>query len=987
MTTQQQNPAYFPARTDFINRKAEMALIDKAIASSKNEAIYFRAAGGIGKTRLLEEVLKRRANYRAQGVRCLDLIDLFHVENHTPDSVQFSIAEQLDPPFKIFHAYKELSIRYAEAEQRGDESQKMKDLAQQRDQQFLEDYQRLVEVNKERVLLIFDTTEQIQHESEAVQQLFGEKIEYLAIQDWLVNQAPKLPNTVILLAGRPKREIETQLRTGFKRRKWSYQERDLDALSLPDAIVYLDKMLLEHPLPLPLDTKAKEWLHKISAGKPIRLALAVQYIHSNGIVTLRASLAEYETNPSRLAEELDRILLEHLIDLRDDFQGAMNYMLVARNGMDRALLRRLTGWEDAKVEAYFSCMKGNILFKSRGVLLFLHDELYELYDKYFQGDPQTSRSYIQVADYYQELLQDASLKYEERVELRIKSLVYELHRHIEQGYFSFSRWDEEAIWLHFKSADYRFRDQMLAFTNRYLRSESKFYDRQIVEQVGAERVDTDSAIRCIEREISDTNYKEAIRKAETILRGEGTIFAERLKRDILYKARIQYAWCEAAVYQSNLERVDSTLEEIISVLQNLDAVTYEDKFWRLRTLGRAYNRLGYFYRLSGYYSKALTNYRKAVTSFRLSRLNYLLAQTLTNLGFILAQIGDSETALEQIKDARAIWGAFGKNFRMVMTLSTLSRILVEANQPIEALKELQKAEKIAQELEDLNSIRSLQIAQGRAYRKQGNLWKDGLALHSEEEAVDLLEKGENILVTAETSLNEQSSPLDQWEIANELGSLYCDWAWLYLHLGNRTAASTCYQRSIKYQKQALKVVRDRKMWFQTIDSLDDLAQARGDFAFLLLAEGHAGEGRNMLKEAMENLDEIEQDVPRNYKGESGASGPQEDGAPYWLALGKVFLWRGVWHFRLLAHEQRMSLEKYETEIVEATQNLLVSLMYFKNYGENVEQNKRTFRYLSHFMDEINPSYEWMDTQITNVEQKYNVKLTSIRTRMQNKLGF
>ncbi len=994
--TKPQVGTYFPVRIKLINRKTEMRMIMEAINSKKPSAIFFTGEGGIGKTRLLEEIFDQRELLGTRGIRCSDLIDLYHPVNHSPDNVQFHIAQQIDPQNRFFQDYHSKRAAFLSAEEKGVARGKLTELAKKRDNQFLEDYQALTEQGRARVLLIFDTTEQIQHESDVVQALFGMQAENLAIHNWLTSRAPLLPNTVILLAGRPKPEVEGQIQSGFVTGGWTFQKPNLETLEYKDAIEYIDALLQDMPLPEALTFEEKDWIIEITGGKPIRLALVLQFIYYRGIGELRARVEREGA--------LDKILIEHLIDLPGEYGEAMHYMLLARNGMDPALLAHLTRWTEARIRGFFQDMQRNVLFKARDGIIFLHDELYDLHDLYYRDDPKTQRVYATLAGYYQGLLKQER-PYRERLELYLQLLFYEMQAHFEQGYQLFSALDEEVIWLHIKSVDLRLRDEMLKFINRYLRAGARFFDARLAEQVDLEIIDTDNAIRCIEREIADSNFGRALSMGDTILNTSERMFADRLARDPLYKARIQYGCAEAVQYVGESDVAQKRLEEVVRLLEGYQPQTEAQKYWKARTLGRAHNRFGYSHRVNGHFAKSIPAYRKAVTEFRKANLDYMLAQTLNNLAYILALTGDNPTAFEHVQDALKIISRYGLSYRRLLILRCLSRVLVEGNRPLAARKELEEAAAIANQLEDTSAVMKIKISDGRALRKLGNLWKDTLAMYPKKEADAYFQLGEKTLVEALEALDlmgEKAETLDRWETHNELSSLYCDWAWLHLSTGNRVLASTCYYNAIKYQEEALKIVRQKGMLFQILDSLDDLAQAHGDRALFWLSEQRRTEAQNEKKEAEQTLAEAEELLPEPYRrfGKTGslstgalkitrpaADTDTEDGAPYWLVLAKANLWRGIWQLRWLEYENQLSLESHSPDIEQAFEYLLKSQVFFKRYGENSDQIDRSMRYLSRFVGLLNTTYDWMEAQIVKVEKKYNTTLPLVRTRMQNKLGF
>ena len=1043
MTETTSAKSYYPVRTELVNRKAEMALIHDAIVGKERRIVYFKGAGGIGKTRLLEEVLNARGSYPL--LRCSDLIDLFHEQFHTPDNIQLFIADKIDPQNYFFQQYRIYRKDLLSNEEKGVERDKLKELAKKRDAQFLTDYRAVVEIGLGRVLLLFDTTEQIQRESETVRELLGAETQYQATFSWLISEAPKLPNTVIVLAGRPKPEIETQICTAFGNQGWRVDEKDLEAFNLTDTCLYIDALLIGSPLAVPLTDEEKDWLFRITDGKPIRLALAFQFINYESIDTLRAGLAGSEPGQEGLTEELDRLLITHLINLPGEFGGAMHFMMLARNGMDRALLEYLTHWDAHTIDSYFEAMKTNVLFKVRDDNIYLHDELYELHDRHYRNDPFTTRAYETIAGYYRGLIAQEK-NYRSQQDLRIKALFYELQCNTEKGYQLFARWDEEVIWLHFMGADQRLQDQLMAFANRYLRPGSKFFDQVRADQISVDIIDCDSAIRCVERAITDRNFGEAVDLAEAVLREQNSILATRVAKDGLYQARIVYALAESRLYLGATREARQGLDEAIRILDQCNPVG-DQVFWKQRTLARAYNRYGYYYRMRGHYSRSIPLYRRAIGLFKGDPdLRYMRAQTLTNQAFILAQTGDTETAQANVKEAREIWKEFGMSYRFALTLSALCRILVEADRLPEALEEVREAQKLASQIDDLEINVRLMISEGRVRRKQGNEWKSGLTAHPKEKAHDYLSEGENILLKAENLASEKIQVLDRWEIYNELGSLYCDWAWLHRAQHNATRADTCYLQSIKHHEQAIEVVlksappfppvrndqdldgsHRSNMPFQLADSYDDLAQAHGDYAFFLMGGNNRAGGLAELEKGKNALTGAEQTVPPEYRQVEKViqefTKPTQsgmDGSPFWLVLGKANLWRGVWAFRLLQEDKLLhmvnlpgdterveklrqdlqqgsitqeefqnkiaGIEGYGARIEEAIDYLLTSQVYFWHYGETSSQINRNMRYLVQFIKTLDAPYAWMEPRIEKVEKKFQTSLALARNRLQNQLG-
>src|SRR3989304_303580 len=84
------------ATPELVGREEILNLIGKAIEDKGNQAqvFYIAARGGMGKTRLLEEVVKRWGNWkrsrpkkRAKLLIANRLVDLYHTHTHTEEGL------------------------------------------------------------------------------------------------------------------------------------------------------------------------------------------------------------------------------------------------------------------------------------------------------------------------------------------------------------------------------------------------------------------------------------------------------------------------------------------------------------------------------------------------------------------------------------------------------------------------------------------------------------------------------------------------------------------------------------------------------------------------------------------------------------------------------------------------------------------------------------------------------------------------------------
>jgi hypothetical protein len=105
--------------------------------------------------------------------------------------------------------------------------------------------------------------------------------------------------------------------------------------------------------------------------------------------------------------------------------------------------------------------------------LFLHDELYDLFDQYLRDDRRFADEFKFIAQYYRKRYAAASSA-KERSELENILLYYELQVNPLAGYYHhYVRGDEEAIKSYETGLDMRLRDEILLFLDRYTDTASR----------------------------------------------------------------------------------------------------------------------------------------------------------------------------------------------------------------------------------------------------------------------------------------------------------------------------------------------------------------------------------------------------------------------------------------------------------------------------------------------------------------------------------
>lgn len=529
-------------------RKQYREEIRRAIADeNRRYAFYFYGEGGIGKTRLLEEVELLRKEWSGEKFRSSSIIDFYHDRFHSSIGLFKEIIDTLDPQNQQFQEFRRILNEFEEKRRQGYFGGPLESLLKELQHHFREEYKSIAD--QHRLVLCFDTLERVQHEIETVWQDFQAQDVDITVKSWFLKQAVLFPNTVILLAGRPSPKLQSELMHGFTQAGWICRESKIDRLSLEEVQEYLDikaQQYLKLMEAMTSQPQTRDWLVQKSDCLPIRLDMAIDLlIHDE-----RELPSEYEP--------IDEYLVERLRTLPNKFGEMIYHLMHARKGLDIDLLKYLVKdrWNQAEIQSIFAKMPGFAIVKAPPEIngtrqLFLHDELYNLWDKYCRADPDESRAYARIADYYRNQLGEAPSG--KRESLMLASLYYELQANPRAGYeryYSYyARWDREDPRSYTMDFGMRLSDEALGFINRYTNPQSEFRDERIATS-GISRATFERALRAhvVTLHVERGAHQKARAMAEELRDSKDPVFDLDRIDDPPYKASLLTALGEAMLY-------------------------------------------------------------------------------------------------------------------------------------------------------------------------------------------------------------------------------------------------------------------------------------------------------------------------------------------------------------------------------------------------------------------------------------------------------
>lgn len=983
---------FAPRTTRLIGRTEHVQAISDAIArQNTHEVIYLTGVGGIGKTRILEEV-DRIASERGDEFLWSKIIDMYNAQNHSVGSLQQTIAQGLDPSNRWFGNYQDKRLEFEELQRQGMSGRALEDLRVAVSQAFEDAYR--AAAKDRRIVLAFDTVELIQYENDVVQRVCHVEDPDTEVKSWFISHAGMWPNTVTLFAGRPRIRTQQDFERAFTQAGCKFDHRELTGLNDEDFEAYLADLIQQN------QNKSEELqqpglraaLKSLATGpemagvKPIRLILLIDLLVQPG-----GDLGALD------AANIDALLIRQLHELRWSetlTDSAIYWLLYARKGLDAPLLEHLEGCSTEEAKAALATL-ADLAFVKRyqgAEHYFAHDELYDLFDRHFKVGSRNQLQYKRLRDYYVACAAKASTP-ETIEQLRLAQLYYELHLDPDKGYYEcYARWDEEAIGNHESDFDMRLRDEALRFHNRYVFDPNgPFYDPALAAKIDAPKIHRDCAIRWVKRFIARGKLEQAIQASKKARYETDSIFFWEEIQDALYKAALLSAWGQALTYQGgNEQEITQLFSGAIALSTNGHQPQDENyQWWKARILGVAHNNYGYFHRTRGRYGEALKQYKKALGYFTTAGIETELANTSNNMAYLLALLGRNRAAKYHIDTAIKLRqeAVAKKPYQLALSRNTKGLILTLDDHPVWGERLSLEALAEGEKLNEPRLIGLACIGQGFALRRKAEQWEEDPLAVTADNARQSYQEAEQILLRAATIFERQiTEPLRLWEAYNELGSLFCDWAHFTQVRDNDAAtAREQYDRSIHYQEQALEQAEKQRFELQIADSWDDLAHVYSDRGKLCFRIGLEDEAEENWQAAERHLVLIEDHIPPAYHLRKGTGFDPElaAGEFYWLQLGKLHLQRAIWAFR-----------DYElgrpgaspTAFEDGTKQFALAAAYFIQFWPESHSFGNTMDAMMKRLHRNKVAAELARRTVKAVQDEYAVDLSTVLRRIDDTLG-
>lgn len=993
-----------------VNREAILNEIKRAVDDRSPSAyvFYITGLGGIGKTFLLQECLRRlrEGDWSSERVIAAQaVIDLYHTRTHSIEGLIRVMRRVLRPGLGYFTEYQSEWDRLERF--RGDLS-RSRDLSWQRERvarAFLDDLSHLTD--DYRTVLALDTAEAMFYEIDPIQSLLGLAAGGIAARPWLVQQLlPTIKNSVILIAGRPRSErLRQELQDALGER---LIERTLGPLDEEDSLVYFDlvaQAARQSGDPVELEAAARieaippetrRVMHHYAAGRPILLSLLLDYlvIADRLLPALGDSLPEAK---SRSQEQLTAIRGQLEADIVRAIQEtdrpadeAIRILGWARRGLTAAMLARVAGITVTEAEHMVAGLRHLSFIKLRpgDERMFLQDEMYNLLQRHVL-ERLPERRAVQVHQaigaYYEEEIKQArteltaladqpAVTEHERGKVRrrlqsatIERIHYLLRQDPVAGFWAYYWEAEAAFQSRHEETDMQLRAELL----NYLESAPPA-KRVLIE----DRATWDAGVRWVKRCITGSDYDEALSVA-TNLCARAAGLMERLGPLAEAELNVWEGW--ARTYAGvDLKLAEKLLGQAIGLLAQLVPEGEFEEWQKPYLLGTAHNTLGYLWRNQGRYEGAIEQYRHAIPHWQALKNDIELANTRNNLSWALAEVGRFDLAIRACQDALDLRQGVGARYPIALSMNTMAMIQIRADQPHRAERMARQALVIFEELASPRGIGLAGRALAEALRRKSGLPE----LYLPQEQVEFFQEAASNAHRA-VSIFRQDVPERSRLIESliELGCVYRDWAHLQVEHQpepERSLADLAEQGE-RTLRQAAKEAHGHYIHLE-LDALVNLAWLH----FYICQPDQA---RHVIeREVLGILDE-------GYLFTTQRGAPQID-APTtlnWVQIGKAHLLLGLMHkatFTQLYKEHReagkssqQALDLTQAHLVKAVRAFTMALAYNELYAPDFRDMRRAKDRIYQELKGLNPHEKVLvRATVEHMEQEYHLVAPSALQR-------
>lgn len=1004
-----------------ILRQIQEAIQDQ---SPVPHVFYITAPGGWGKTRLVDAVLKKLDKNKLgewispKILSATRLVDLYHTYTHSDEGLVDDIVKVLEGENAgRFESY--INQRAELDRVKHDLSQILRTVTQQRTKMmdaFIEDFNKLSD-QFEKVVLAFDTVENLTYEPDRVQVALGLSEEPIGVAGWLVKGfLPKIRNAVVLIAGRPETpQLEAEIKKLDKEGVIVLDHIKLQTFSEEETLAYFEAVLAvvreENPhIAERLERTPQETrlvVHYLSGGEPFLLSLFVDYLATAKklLPLINISLTEVRgRSKNGLIDEREQFreaILQEFQRIGRPFDDVIRTLAWTEKGMGAVLLAWVlkrdqpTEEEITQAEKYVDELRNPELrlsfVKIREIdkLVFLQDEMYKLMRSLHQRGRvrhNAKQTYELIARFYEERIKEqawvvndldkstrslfSSGSWKEFTEGKKKEFLKEQQKlreararlqsyQVEYVYYSLQADYLQGLRAYYRAAEGAFQSNdtnlWLLLRDELLRfaKQRRDNDNENDKEV-LKYIDGDIGVRWIKSNIASGQYDRAFEQIERFRNTCQDLVEEGSFADLSLK--IWESW--ALTYDGrDYKKARNILEGVLESLKNglEDPIESEFDEWRSDLLtAYAQDITGYMYRSQGNFKRAVEYYQKNIRLWKKLEIRSELANTLNNLSWALAEVGDFQSAIEYCEDGLNLRRQLGHRHPIALSMNTLGLIETRSGQPERARFRCEQALAIFRDLEQPRGIGLACTALAESLRRMTNV-SDLLTI---EQALDNLKLAEQYALEAvEVFKNNVKERLRLVEAYIELG---CDYR------------ETARWKNAKHDDPTEFVGKGEQAFDLAVANAEAELAYRGvdalvNKAWMYYYVDNFEKAGNVIDSVLGMIQ------PQYLFTNERAPIHEEEQVPwYWVQLGKAYLLLGIISFK--RYERAHGLGDNE-EMVKELKNLgrywTLSLAYDAQYGKDFRDVKSGRKTMYNCLYNRNPQeWIWIREGIESTKKEY-----------------
>jgi tetratricopeptide (TPR) repeat protein/Cdc6-like AAA superfamily ATPase len=689
-------------RVPFIDREYELARIDDLVGEwGTRYVVCIHGPGGIGKTRLLQEVRRRysKDSARRSSLSVTDIIDFDDRAFHHPINVGRRIAEMLGE--ENFEPYLRRLIDQRKMEKAGVSRERLVQESLAIYEEFVDCFNK-VSANQ-RVVLFLDTIDALTRTDS---------------WNYMVGLGLELENVVLIISGRDAKDVWRALEPQLGA---DTELIELSPLEAEASELYLQQK--QDLMKIQLDPELGQKLLLLADGKPILIDLAVEWrVHEIPLGWLvGSSLEELKSLSDERIEqqrqEFESRLVRHIADTRRQIDWLILTMSRVYP-LDEDMIAQLLNISSQEAQTLFEEAKSYVFVKPLpDGRISLHDEMRRMVNEFVwpevdsDGDRRRRDSRL-AAEYLKREIetrseQIAQLEQREKTAHRKGDSEAELDFFTKREELERELWSLEARRLrHLLLAD--LDEGIQAFVELFARATQAYrlsFRETLVAQVQKQR--------SIGQFSTEQQYQVDIRRAMHLIDDGRYRNAKKLLLEMREREEVTPAQhVEILILLGNAEVRLGMFESAIQCFRESVGVSEKNNLqeWLLRSE----NALGWAYRLIGDWEQAAEHYKSALRYSLDYDDEHQQALILNNLGFAigLQPVEEEEGALPLCRQALQIWQRRGYDRGVGQVYCTIGEILRHHNRLEEALDYFNEAAEIFEPAEDLEWLSNVYCGRG-----------------------------------------------------------------------------------------------------------------------------------------------------------------------------------------------------------------------------------------------------------------------------------